>query len=333
MIAEKKRRFGASCVKLYQYYVQDAVIPNLKNASDMKTKLLFLVACLCSGAGLSAQEYHPLLEQPTWVVYDWVSCCRPPITKVIEAPVDAVIGSHTYKKFVDPFPQWSVSPSVLMDTIYLREDADARKIYKIVNGADELLYDFSLETDDEITLKGVAFTATVDEIAVNAGMRKRITLKSVPLFNGGHVYQTWIEGVGTNAHPFYPDFFMYAPVYSSGGGYRVYTQCSFLGSTHVFGDPEYCGAFAPLGTMEHQATAGVFFSPNPMGQTLFIDASQALDNAQLNLYNANGQCVRRVYHLNGNKITVARENLASGLYLAELVQDGKTIKSAKMILD
>lgn len=299
----------------------------------MKTKLLFLFTLICSIAGASAQEYHSLLQQPSWVVYDWVSCCRPPVTKVIQPGTDVVIGAHTYKKFIDPFPQFSVSTNTLMDTIYMREDNDAKKVYKIVNGVDELLYDFSLQTGDEITLKGVAFSATTDEIAVNGGTRRRITLESIPLFNDEHVYQVWIEGVGTDAHPFYPDFFMYAPVYSSGGGYRVYTQCSFQGSTHVFGDPEYCGDFAPLGTANFEVASNVFFSPNPMGQTLFIDADQPLKSAELNLYNANGQRIRQVLNLSGNKISIARENLTSGWYIAELIQDGKPVKSAKIIVD
>ena len=299
----------------------------------MKAKLLFFAlwfACFFKGV---SQEYHPLLEQPTWVVYDLVSCCRPPITKVIEAGTDVVIGDHTYKKFVDPFPQWSVTPVVLMDTIYLREEVETRKVYKIVNGQDELLYDFSLETGDEITLKGVAFSVTADEVLVNDGPRKRLVLESIPLFNGGHVYQTWIEGVGTDAHPFYPDFFMYAPVYSSGGGYRVYTRCSFQGSAQVFGDPEYCGDFAPLGVVENLRPTDIVFSPNPMTQTLTIDSAVTLEKASLHLYDANGRRIRTVVNLNGKKITIARENMASGWYWAELLQNGATLKSSKIIVD
>lgn len=87
-------------------------------STDMKTKLLFFFLFLVSFLeNAAAQEYHPFLDNSAWVVNDWVSCCRPPEVKVIEPGTDVVIGAFTYKKYIDPFPQWSVSPSVLMDTI------------------------------------------------------------------------------------------------------------------------------------------------------------------------------------------------------------------------
>jgi hypothetical protein len=303
----------------------------------MKTKLLLTAIFLLSFLqNTFAQPYHPLLDNSAWVINDWVSCCQPPEVKIIEPGTDAIIGAYTYKKFVDPFPQWSVSPLVLMDTIYLREDVEAQKVYKIVNGADELLYDFSLENGDLVTVKGVPFTALVDEITVDGGTRKRIKLESVQLFGGGqHVYQTWIEGVGSNAHPFYPDFFMYAPVFSSGGGYRVYTQCSFQNGVHVFGDTEYCGTFAAtMGVAQHVfSKTAITFSPNPFVGTLTIDSEVALQNASFKLYNLQGRLVKEVGNLNGRKMTVSRENLNSGMYLAQLSENGKIIKSTQIMVD
>lgn len=273
-----------------------------------------------------------MLDNPSWVAYDWVSCCRPPDTKIFEPGVNVTINGHTYKKFVDPFPKWSVDPPVLMDTIYLREEIDTRKVYKLVNGTDELLYDFSVQTGDEITVKGVLFSVEADEVPVIGGTRKRITLTSVPDFNGTHVKQIWIEGVGTDAHPFYPDFFMYAPAYSSGGGYRVYTSCSFQGSTQVFGDAEYCGAFTPgLAVAESQKLPEVTFSPNPFSDRFSVDCGTALEDACLKVYNSNGQLIRELHHLKGRSIEVERKDLPSGLYLVELIEKGRRIQSTRMV--
>ncbi len=302
----------------------------------MKTKLLFSAFFLLPFLESAfAQEYHPLLNNISWVASDWVSCCRMPVVKTFEEGTNVTIGDHTYTKFIDPFPKWSSNPPVLMDTIYLREDIEARKVYKIVAGEDFLLYDFSLVQGDEITIKGVLFTASVDEVAVDGGSRKRITLQSVPLFNGQHVYQYWIEGVGTNAHPFYPDFYMYAPVMSSGGGYRVSTRCSFQNGTHIYGDTGYCiTSRAVLANEENEfLNPEITFSPNPLTDILTIDSHAMLVNAAVKLYNPQGQLLREIKNLSGKKMTISRDNLSSGLYFVELLENGKPLKTAKIIVD
>lgn len=302
----------------------------------MRTKLLFTaVFFLGFLKSAMAQEYHPLLNNVSWIASDWVSCCRMPIVKTFEPGTQVTIGEYTYTKFVDPFPKWGGNPSVLMDTIYLREDIEARKVYKIVDGEDFLLYDFSLEQGDEITIKGVAFTALIDEVPVDGGTRKRITLQSIPLTHGQHVYQYWIEGVGTNAHPFYPDFYMYAPVLSGGGGYRVHTRCSFQNGLHVYGNTEYCNtARAVLGVEENDLlNSDIIFSPNPLVTTLTIDSGLLLENASVKLYNTQGQLVREMTNLSGKKLTLNRENLSSGLYFVQLLENGKPIKTAKILVD
>lgn len=302
----------------------------------MKAKLLFTLFFLLSFLESAfSQEYHPLLNNPSWIASDWVSCCRMPVVKTFEEGTNVVIGDHTYTKFIDPFPKWSVNPPVLMDTIYLREDIQARKVYKIVDGEDFLLYDFSLEQGDEITVKGVAFTVLVDEVPVDGGTRKRITLQSIPLFHGQHVYQYWIEGVGTNAHPFYPDFYMYAPVMSSGGGYRVNTRCSFQNGMHIYGNTEYCiTSKSVLANEENELSdSDIVFSPNPLVDVLTIDAGLALENASVKLYNPQGQLVREIGNLSGKKMTINRENLSSGLYFVQLLENGQPVKSAKVLVD
>lgn len=300
----------------------------------MRAKLLLSFLLFLSFFQISAQEYHPLLNNSWWILSDWVSCCRQPYVRTLGPGTDVVIGEYTYKKFIDPFPKWSVNPAVLMDTIYLREDIEARKVYKIVNGEDFLLYDFSLQQGDFITVKEVLYQASVDEVPVGDGMRKRITLESVPLFNGSHVYQRWIEGVGSNAHPFYPDHFLYADAMSSGGGYRVYTKCSFQDNQFVYGNPEFCGTAAMLGVDESAINnPNIIFSPNPFASELTIESPSVLQNAAFKLYNVQGQLVRETRNLSGYKITIHRENLSRGVYFVQLYEDGKLLKSDKILVD
>ena len=110
----------------------------------MKKALLFPIIFLLFVATAVSQQYHPFLNNSSWTIYDWVSCCRAPVEKTIHEGTDVVIDDDfTYTKFNDPFD----NPS---NFIYIREDIAARKVYKIVNGVDALLYDFSLQTGDVI---------------------------------------------------------------------------------------------------------------------------------------------------------------------------------------
>ncbi|MFT3794613.1 T9SS type A sorting domain-containing protein [Flavobacterium sp.] len=297
----------------------------------MKTKLLFPILLLFSVCQQAfSQEYHPLLNNTSWVVSDWVSCCRPPIFEIIAEGTDEVIGIHTYKKFIDPFPSYDPVTGDNADIVYIREEVGAQKVYRMVSGVEELIYDFSLENGDQITLEGVTFTAAIEDMAVNTGVRKKITLESVELFNGQHVYQTWIEGVGSIAHPFYPDFYMYASVFSSGGGYRVFTRCMYQDGEHVFGNPPLC-ASQQMGVSEHAIQQPqITFSPNPFASEMTIDAEKPLANATFKLYNVQGQLVMEIHNLKGKKASISRANLSSGLYFAQLSENNQLVKSQKV---
>src|SRR5436190_4332630 len=198
----------------------------------MKTKTLITAILLFTMAvnTYSQEEYHPFLNNSAWTIRDWVSCCKTFPIQTIEEGTNEVIGSKTYKKFIDPRATYGIS------VVYLREDIIGKKVYKFVNGADVLLYDFSLETGDTIPYAGDTFIAAVDNIAVNGGSRKRITLKSIELYCKKSVTMRWIEGVGTNKHPFYPEWNI-KNVCSTGGGLDVFTVCSFQNGIQVYGTP------------------------------------------------------------------------------------------------
>lgn len=295
----------------------------------MKANLLLATILLLASFGAaSAQEYKPFLNNSSWIVNDWVSCCMPPEVHTINEGSETVIGGYTYTVFDDPFPLQDSGANI--PTVYLREDVAQQRVYKLVAGVDTLLYDFSLENGDTVSQFGFTFTATVDQIAVNNGFRKRITLRSIELYHDEQLKQIWIEGVGTTAHPFYPERNMYA-VTSSGGGYQIRTRCSFQNGEHVYGNAN-CAPTIALGTLAETAAA-IGFAPNPFVSVLTVSSTVALQNATLRLYNMQGQLIREHNNLNGKSNTVYRENLNTGLYLLQVLQDGKLLESVKIIVD
>jgi hypothetical protein len=302
-------------------------------ANNMKTKLLLIVIFLLSYIqNTFSQEYFPLLNESSWIINDAVSCCVPPQVKNIDAGSDIEIAGVIYKKFGDPFPVYDTATSSYIDSIYVREDVIARKVYKFVDGADVLLYDFSLAEGDTVFQYDYHWTATVDNVSVIGGTRKRITLHSVELWNDHILTQIWIEGVGSNAHPFYPARNMYS-VGASGGGYNIFTKCSFQNGFHVYGDP-VCESLAHLTIAENSyPNQEIVLSPNPFISALTINAAVDLQDATLKLFNLQGQLVREVSNLNGKKATINRENLNHGLYFVQLFENGKRINSTKVMVD
>jgi hypothetical protein len=289
----------------------------------MKTTLVVTAIFLFSFLeNTVAQEYHPMLNNSSWILRDYVSCCRPQQTKTVEAGEDVFIGYQNYKKFVDPF----AAPNSTNYFVYLREDANERKVYKLVNNEEEILYDFSLEQGDAFG----EFTATVDYITINGQDHKKIVLTKYNSNYDLYLTQTWIEGVGSDTHPFKPTFNMYNGL-SASGGYSINLVCSFQDGQHVYGNED---CLAMLNTDEVAiADFKIDFSPNPVATAFNITATSTLQNATFKLYNLQGQLVKEISNLSGNKVTVSRENLASGLYFAQLFENNKLVKASKIIVE
>ena len=298
----------------------------------MKTKLLFTIIFLLTFfENTFSQEYHPFLNNSKWILNDWVSCCRPPYIRTIDEGTDAVIGEFTYKKFNDPFPYHDNNFNMI-DTVFVREDQAAKKVYKIFNGVEVVLYDFSLEVGNTFQQQQYTFTVVaIDEFEVNGDVRKRLKLEANPPEYSQTFTQYWIEGVGSNAHPFYPQRNI-TSVLSSGGGYNIYTKCSFQNSEYIYGNSDYCSSILSTSsqTVQHDE---IVISPNPFTVELKIDSTNYLQDAHFKLYNIQGQLVREENNLKGQKFTITRENLSSGSYFLQLFENNKLIKTGKILVD
>lgn len=329
-----------SISKLYIVLRLCAWAINYLKTFHMKANLLLTIVLLCCFfQNAFCQEYHPFLNNSSWLLKR-SSSQSPTYERMMSGGTDAVVGNYTYKKIKDAFRQmnWVVGIDELplrhtyIDTVYVREDIATKKVYHLVNGVDKLLYDFNMGIGDTISQYRFKWEViVVDSVEVDGGFRKRIKLRIVEPYNGHRLVQRWIEGVGSNAHPFYPQVNMYN-VISSSGGSPITTMCSFQDDVHIYGDLAYCGA--ALGTEENVIdNEKIDFYPNPFRTELTISSSLPLQNVTLRLYDIRGQMVRKVDNLSGMQLVLNRENLNSGLYLIQLSEDGEIIKSMKIIVE
>ncbi|MCF6132171.1 T9SS type A sorting domain-containing protein [Flavobacterium wongokense] len=291
----------------------------------MKAKLLLSITFLFLFAANSfAQPYVPMLNNSTWIVKS--ANFGGEQSFVMGPATNVTIGAYTYKKYTDQ--------TVYSTDNYVREDVAARKVYRNVNGVDQLLYDFSLQVGNHIVLaNGKDYTVqSITDVNVNGGTRKKFYLINwIGSFAGQS--ETWIEGVGSNRHPLKPQFDMFL------SDPYIYLGCSAQNGVGIYNHglangqptPTDCSALLSveeINQMRHQ----ISYSPNPFNTELRISSKVNFENATVKMYNSIGQLIREIADVNGDTAIIKRENLNNGVYFVQVVQEGKLLSTNKIIV-
>jgi hypothetical protein len=84
----------------------------------------------------------------------------------------------------------------------------------------------------------------------------------------------------------------------------------------------------------NENTSEYFFSsfPNPFIYSTTIQTSDKLNNATLTICNTFGQIVKQVNNMEGQTVTLFRDNLPSGLYFIRLTKNKEIIAVEKLII-
>ena len=290
----------------------------------MKTKLLlkfFLLSFFVQNS--YSQVYYPLLNNSSWNIQ--ISNFTGPQYKWIEQGVDVVIGQFIYKKFIDV--------DYFQTEILVREDVTNKKVYRRLNNFDVLMLDFSLQVGNSIILGdgNLYSVSSISNINVNGGQRRKFNLIH---YNGSFPVgsETWIEGVGNRANPLRPNFEL-----PSDPAYNI--RCSYQNGTSVYnlglengGTATVCPTPNLSITNENLIEQSVGVFPNPFSNETTLKLEINLQNATLEMFNSIGQKVKEIKNDNSNEINIKRENLVDGIYLLVLKQDGKIIKTKKIVL-
>ena len=78
--------------------------------------------------------------------------------------------------------------------------------------------------------------------------------------------------------------------------------------------------------------SNLLVSPNPFSIETVLQADNGFKNATLMVYNSFGQTVKQIKNINGQTVTLYRDNLPCGLYFVRLIQDNKAITADKLII-
>ncbi len=236
---------------------------------------------------------------------------------------DTVINGKSYQKIAhSDVGDWIIKP-----TYFIRKDS-AQKVYSfnIDSNAEFLLYDFSLQQGDTITLKdynGVTqaeYSMTVDAVStINLGYsRKVLTLGEF----------TWIEGIGSIRHPFDP-VLNYQVIDGPSYGLLCFFENNQLTYHYEFYDT--CNYRTPVGINE-AADENVSLSPNPTSNNFTLALSQQpQQGTNILIHDALGRIVKREELVSSTQqISVA--DLPNGMYTYTVTQNSARQPSGKLIV-
>ncbi len=74
----------------------------------------------------------------------------------------------------------------------------------------------------------------------------------------------------------------------------------------------------------------ITFYPNPSSSEISIQTKTFFENATLTVYNSFGQQVKQIKNISGQRVTLHRDNLPSGMYFIRITQENKIISVEKV---
>lgn len=74
------------------------------------------------------------------------------------------------------------------------------------------------------------------------------------------------------------------------------------------------------------------FHPNPHKSSAILNSNSMLNNAELIIYNSEGQQVSYLRNLNGTEIQIPQNKMPSGIYFLHLIEGNKTIAIERLII-
>lgn len=221
---------------------------------------------------------------------------------------------------------WSYNiPGVPYDVYYgaLREDTILKRIYFLPSGwsTDTLLYDFDLIIGDTLppsyNHSFEIIVTNVDSIFDGTNYRKSFELYGSSL--------SIIEGIGST----WGLFWSMDPPFESANT----LQCFKENGTTLFSTtcPYACDLATNIGSVLKENSRAIIY-PNPFHSSATIKVASEFYNAELKVYNLNGEIVNHQLIRQQNTL-LSRNNMPSGVYYYVLSNSFGSIVRGKLLID
>ncbi len=91
-------------------------------------------------------------------------------------------------------------------------------------------------------------------------------------------------------------------------------------------------ATCDVGITENDLAAAINIAPNPFSSTLHIQSKSSLQQVSMIMYNSYGIPVKQLNKVSGNNFTINSTGLVNGIYYLQITENGKVIKSEKVVV-
>lgn len=105
-----------------------------------------------------------------------------------------------------------------------------------------------------------------------------------------------------------------------------------LNTGTITGTISYCTFPCNVGVGGFFEDQVISIYPNPFSMESTLETGQVLRGTTLTLCNSFGQTVKQINNIRGQKVIINRENLASGLYFIQLIDENKILSTNKLII-
>lgn len=276
----------------------------------MKTYFI-IICCLFFSMHTSAQ-YTPMLEDDhTWKCHNYGLIY---MTFQLSIGEDVTENDVTYKSLM-----YQSGNDEAFQFGLLREDINEQKVY-LLNGDEEvLLYDFSLEINDQATVHGLGDLHTITVTDVTTTIVDGTARKKIKFSNDGPGGE-WIEGIGSL-------FGVSDAALSWVSDYSPAVTCFYKGNALAWDNPDVNGVDCSLTLgIEDPEDFALNIFPNPAQDliTIVLPAEFESAGSTINVYDPAGNLV---LSNTGRNRQINIESLAQGTYLIECnTNNGLTVR-------
>ena len=238
---------------------------------------------------------------------------------------DTLINGFTYRMIYNTYHPLGINWTFM--NLFIREDSMTRKVFlRDLNGEEALIYDFSAELGDTITIRNVLSgpeielrVINVDSVLINDALRKRYQLEPVTW----PIPDVWVEGIGSIEHGI-----IYSGFYNTSPWYML--LCYNYNNVVYYQNPDYTACYYPyVGQDEFQYSTGLSIFPNPSTNFISIFANEGDEIIEVVICNHLGQNVLTTKPVN-NTVDISR--LKAGIYFIEMIT-GETRLVTKLLIE
>lgn len=275
----------------------------------MRKKLFYLLVLMFFYQSANAQTYHKLLDtNKLWNYYDEYFGPNPHYTHLYRFTTDTIISGKKY-----------YIPEITMDSIhwykesyFFREEDSTKRVYMLYNNNEGLLYDFSLNTGDSVTIINPLYGAyppvtihvvSIDSIQIDGYYRKIINTD----------FYTWIEGIGDKLGLPHPGDM-------SSGGVLLSLVCYYENDSLKYINPDYGNCFyAFLNVGEHNNENQLLLK-NIDNNFFIISSDETID--EIILLNILGEQMM-IFSAKANQFSIDLSSFAPGVYIVKCKIDNR----------